>query len=363
MPRLLVLGYFGAGNLGDDAILTAWLKSRAAWLRSHSVRLTIVSRSSDPLGGFVETDDLAQLLDASVTPLQALRLDPREFEALVAPGGSLLQDSTSLRSLLLYLAVAERFRASRHGSFFINQGLGPLRSLAGRMLCGAVLGHAAMLSWRDAKSLELAASLPALTERRNMPLSADPVAAVPLDVSTTWPEQLGLAGTYAVVVPKGSPPGLPAGMEKLAVGEHMPVAILPLHETQDLPASQRLLGSITGATLVTSEAASIAGPHASVRMSVISGARLVISVRLHGLIVAAAHGVPAVGLAYDPKVRAFCEEIGYACLPLEAPAAEIARACKESLEDFDAGQHSLRLAGMRARFARAEQRLDEVWNA
>ncbi len=33
--------------------------------------------------------------------------------------------------------------------------------------------------------------------------------------------------------------------------------------------------------------------------------------RLHALIMAAAMGVPAVGIAYDPKVRLFSESVGY----------------------------------------------------
>ncbi|MDQ3023363.1 MAG: polysaccharide pyruvyl transferase family protein [bacterium] len=37
---------------------------------------------------------------------------------------------------------------------------------------------------------------------------------------------------------------------------------------------------------------------------------MVVSYRLHGLILAAAYGVPSLGVAYDPKVSAFCEEMG-----------------------------------------------------
>ena len=40
---------------------------------------------------------------------------------------------------------------------------------------------------------------------------------------------------------------------------------------------------------------------------------LVLSVRLHGLILAVRGGVPAVGIAYDPKVSAFCREAGIPC--------------------------------------------------
>ena len=37
----------------------------------------------------------------------------------------------------------------------------------------------------------------------------------------------------------------------------------------------------------------------------------VVSMRLHGLIFSAGHGVPLVGLVYDPKVSSFLDYLGY----------------------------------------------------
>ena len=54
----------------------------------------------------------------------------------------------------------------------------------------------------------------------------------------------------------------------------------------------------------------------------IGGLRLVLSVRLHGLIFALREGVPAGGVSYDPKVDAFCREAGLPCLSLEAAEPE-----------------------------------------
>ena len=42
----------------------------------------------------------------------------------------------------------------------------------------------------------------------------------------------------------------------------------------------------------------------------IAQAGYVLSLRLHGLILAAAAGTPYAGGSYDPKVKAFCEESG-----------------------------------------------------
>lgn len=52
------------------------------------------------------------------------------------------------------------------------------------------------------------------------------------------------------------------------------------------------------------------GMDASLVMGVLGAMDLVVAMRLHALILAAAMSTPVVGIVYDPKVRAFLESIG-----------------------------------------------------
>jgi polysaccharide pyruvyl transferase WcaK-like protein len=58
---------------------------------------------------------------------------------------------------------------------------------------------------------------------------------------------------------------------------------------------------------------------------------VVVTMRLHGLIFAAAQEVPALGLSYDPKVTAFAAQAGQRILPLEGLSALNLRVAVEDL--------------------------------
>ncbi len=87
MPRLLLLGYFGAGNFGDDALLTDWLSRHADWMTQHGLTADVAFNGADPLAGFIEGNRLRQHVDRLIDKPLALKLDPSQFQALIAPGG------------------------------------------------------------------------------------------------------------------------------------------------------------------------------------------------------------------------------------------------------------------------------------
>jgi polysaccharide pyruvyl transferase WcaK-like protein len=120
---------------------------------------------------------------------------------------------------------------------------------------------------------------------------------------------------------------------------------LPFDRAHDGEVSRRVAAGGEGVTIDAST------PHDL--LAVVAAMDAVVAVRLHALIFAVRCGVPALAIAYDPKVRAFAEEIGAPCLPATASVDAIAKECAAMVPDA-----SVR----RAPSAAALRRLEDLAN-
>ena len=144
--KVLLCGYYGEHNLGDDALLEVLLSQLpAGWEPLVTARdQAMVQRRFG-----VATTDRRSLAGV----LRALA----GCDALVLGGGSLLQDSTSFKSLLYYTALIGAARLQGKAVGLWGQGLGPLRRRRSRQLVRLLLPLAGAISWRDPASATLAA--------------------------------------------------------------------------------------------------------------------------------------------------------------------------------------------------------------
>lgn len=281
--RVLISGYYGFGNLGDEALLSGLGAGLRA--RGHEVRVL----SGDPeatraLHGVDSVDRYRGLVGA------LLRAD-----ALVSGGGGLLQDVSSRRSLAYYLTVLRLGRLLGKRVCVYGQSIGPLGPGGRERVARALRG--VPVAVRDIPSQTLLAQLgvPAA-------LVADPALLLPCAPAPdghTQPE----ADRPVVLVPRGAHPDLTealaeAGLRLLADG--VPVAVLGLHEDEDAADVARLARALEVEAWRASTPADA--------LSLLGRARYVLSVRLHGLIFAAACKVGFAGLVYDPKVAGFLRE-------------------------------------------------------
>lgn len=337
--RLLMVGYFGFGNAGDEAVLAAEVEALRAELGPATEFLVVSGSPADTRArhglSAVRRGDAPGLLRAL-----------RGCDALVAGGGSLLQDVTSARPVAFYGGLMLAARAVGRPVFAYGQGLGPLRRRANRLLAGWALRGSTYAGLRDAGSCALAGELGA----REVDLVADPVLGMDL-LAERQPAGLAAAGSSGARLAAARPSGarlavalrpwpgqdrwLPpvrAGLAEL-VARGVEVVLVPFHAVQDAGLA-RELGSDLGVRVVRPAA----DPRAS--LAAVAGADAVLGMRLHALIGAAAAGRPFVALAYDPKVTAFADRVGQpvaATLPGPVRAAELVRAVEGALAGPEPG--------------------------
>lgn len=273
-----VSGYYGFQNAGDEAILEAIVQEVKR--RGHGV----LALSKDPPA--TEARYGIQAVPRS-NPFALWKAFGR-IDLLLSGGGGLLQDKTSPGSLLYYLAVIGLARRRGKPVYVFNQSLGPLTRRGEAWVRRSLRGVKTF--FRDEGSLEYARKLGLETQ-----LGADPallLQAPPVERETN----------LVVLVVRAGLPEANATLKKAGerlVAEGYEVMALGLQPGHDEPALEEFHS-------FTHE---LAWDPRRV-MYLLAQAGYVLSIRLHGAILAAAAGTPFAGLSYDPKVAGFCRDAG-----------------------------------------------------
>jgi polysaccharide pyruvyl transferase CsaB len=311
--RVLVSGYYGFGNLGDEALLEVIVEG---------VRRTLPAATIEVLSATPQRTESSLRVEA--TPRwewRAVRESIRRADVVLSGGGGLLQNQTSLRSLLYYASILrEAVRAGRKAMIFA-QSIGPL-DFWGRLLVRRFCRGVNRATVRDERSLRL---LRELLPRTPIEQTADPVflyespeAGVDLSAEGLGPE----SGPYAVISVRRSagsrdaPQIVARAVDRLAERHGIRSAFLPLGGAADAAISTDVIRACASAPVLLPEC-SLAKAAA-----ILSEARVVIGMRLHALVLAARHGVPFLAIPYDPKVSALCEDLEYPLQPLWTPGAQ-----------------------------------------
>ncbi len=308
--RFLLSGYYGYGNLGDEALLEVIVER----LRARWPNCAVDVLSGDPA-------QTARAYGVEATPrmdVGRVREAIERADVVLSGGGGLLQNVTSLRSLLYYSGVIRKAVSAGKPTMVFAQSVGPLDFWGRAMVRNFCKGLSAA-TVRDERSRALLSALvPGVPVER----TADPVflfepGGEPLDLAAE-----GLAGDDAplVVVSARRWQGADATAQALAqaldrlAGKHgARVAFLPLGGPPDAEVSTNIIRKCASTPVLLPDYP--LGQAAQV----IGRASLVIGMRLHALIIAARLGVPFLALPYDPKIVSLCEDLRYPIGPLFVP--------------------------------------------
>jgi polysaccharide pyruvyl transferase CsaB len=305
--RIALSGYYGCGNTGDEAVLAGIVESFAKRAGGSQVELTVFS--ADP----ADTHRRHNLPAVDRMNLSALRSTLKTSDLLISGGGSLLQDTTSLRSLLYYLWVVRLARKTGVPVMFYAQGIGPLRRKVSRMLTARTANRVQQITVRDAASADLLRRIG--VRKPPIGVTADPAFALSpappervheLLRQAGAPEESRLVGIALRPWKTGGPAPDDLGRAVRLISERTGVypVFLPMQPPGDLELSRAVnaaagVGSVLEQTLSPQEALGVAAACGGI-----------LAMRLHALIFGASAGVPLVALSYDPKVTQLMNVVG-----------------------------------------------------
>ncbi|MGE5579881.1 MAG: polysaccharide pyruvyl transferase CsaB [Bacillota bacterium] len=311
MARVLLSGYYGFGNVGDEAILASTVES----LRAKDPAIEISVLSANP-------EETAKTYGVVAYG----RMSPRDVvrgvlaaDLVVFGGGSLLQDDTSFRSLLYYLSIIFASRVFRKPVAVYANGIGPIRSWIGRLLTRLALSSTKRITVRDPESEKL---LKRIGVRRPVRVTADPAFLLTPCPNDRRDELLASAG-----IPRDKPlvwlalrPGkAPESFYKSFVpvvgllrakGFEPCFLVMQEQDTELVPLVNRWLSEAG-----REQSRSVAGVNPREALALLEKSAFCVGMRLHTLILAARAAVPFIGVEIDPKLGAFCRAAGCPVIP------------------------------------------------
>lgn len=310
--KVLISGYYGFDNSGDDAILKAIIKD----IREDNSKINITVLSNNPS----KTEEIYGVKAINRFNLKEILRAMKNIDLFISGGGSLLQDVTSTRSLFYYLATMSLAKIYKKPVMVYANGIGPIDKKANRYLTRKILNKIDLITLRDEASREYILQLGVKND--NIYVTADPVFTLlpssEESISKIFkdekiPRNKKLVGISIRQWKNGDNliEVISNTIKYMLNTYDVNIVLIPMHYPEDLEISFEV------ETMVNHEGCYVMRERYSVEeiMGVIKELEIIIAMRLHSLIYAATQEVPIVGLVYDPKVEGILNSLGmeYMC--------------------------------------------------
>lgn len=313
MSKFMISGFYGAGNVGDEAILEAMLtrivknhKDAECYVISKNQKATKADHNVETIGRNDFSGFFKHLLSTDV---------------LISGGGSLLQDVTSKKSLAYYIGVIFSGVLFRKKIMLYSHGIGPINSSKYRKLVGFLLNRVDYITVREEKSKRDLVGMKVKADKIHV--TADPVInfdLANLDSKEKIQEMFGFDKDKAIIGISIKSKCIVDSIEKMESFRDMLVSLsnkyniilLPFYFNEDIKVINEVMDDEfikkiknKNMNIVTLE------KEASYKeiIEMVCALDILVGERLHSLIFAAAAEVPLIGVSYDPKIDYFLESI------------------------------------------------------
>lgn len=303
--HVVMSGYYGFNNTGDEAIMLSMHKNIQSM--GENYHITVLSKKPE------ETREKYGIEAVYRFGVRDVLYAIHDCDVLLSGGGSLLQDSTSTRSLMYYLSITAAAKCMRKKVMLYANGIGPVSGKRNRRLVKQVVNRADLITLREENSYEELLSMG--VNPKKCFVTADPVFTM---------DGIGAEQARALLAAEGVPLDRPVVVVSVRNWKDMDSFIGRFAQLCDTIVEKYgrtivFLGmqmphdSIVGEKVrakMKREAYILRGNYSPYEvMGIISQADFILSMRLHTLIFAARQRVPLIGFIYDPKIDYYLEKL------------------------------------------------------
>jgi polysaccharide pyruvyl transferase CsaB len=309
MARIVISGYYGFANAGDEAMLTAMIEAFGAL--EPDIEITVLS------GNPLRTRQQHGVKAIHRLNYPEIVATLRDADLLISGGGSLLQDVTSDRSFYYYLSIVMLAKKMKIPVMLYAQGIGPVQGNLARNAMRVIGNMVDLITVRDEGSREELKSLRIV--KPPVYVTADPVLALmPMDravgrmllarsgVEKSSRPCIGISvrewqgwGHYKKVIAEVA--------DQLVSKWDAQIVYVPMQWPEDSAAAQEVAARSRSRSIILDQSYTT-----SELLAVIGQMDVLVGIRLHALVFAAVMNVPLVGISYDPKIERFLQSLGLA---------------------------------------------------
>ncbi|MBA7567436.1 polysaccharide pyruvyl transferase CsaB [Candidatus Atribacteria bacterium 1244-E10-H5-B2] len=311
IAKIMISGYYGFNNTGDDAILKSMV--RAFKEKIAQVKITVLSHS--PL----QTSQTYQVKSINRLHLINIICCLRDTNLFISGGGGLLQDSTGKGwSILYYLGLILVAKIVKIPVMIYAQGIGPVNNQVNKKLMKWILNKVELITVRDNSSKELLENLGVV--KPSIYVNSDPVFLLkkkninhviniyPYIRELINPDDCPLIGVSVREYKSNGSDSkriFAQAADYLIENYQAKIIFLPFQFDEDVHISEEILSLMKNQAEILKIKL-----EPEELLSVLSRLSLVIGVRLHSIIFSSMANIPFVAFSYDPKVKHFVEDLG-----------------------------------------------------
>ncbi|MHB1393727.1 MAG: polysaccharide pyruvyl transferase CsaB [Clostridia bacterium] len=305
MYDVMISGYYGFNNSGDDAILMAIIDN----LRSikKDIRIVVLSKTpKDTAKNYgVDSIDRFNLFEVISTM--------KRTKLFLNGGGTLITDITSTRSLMYYLTTIYLAKVIGLKVMLYANGIGPVSRSSNRYFTSRIINLVDVITLREESSNQELESLG--IKKPEIIITADPA----LILEPSAPEEI-----HHLFSKEGIPTDFPligfsirkwtgydvyshiiAQAADYAEEKYQAKPIfIPLHFPSDLSVAEDIASKMKHVPFILRNRYGI-----DKTLGIMKKLDMVLGMRLHALIYSVSLSVPVIGLIYDPKVQGFLEYV------------------------------------------------------